>query len=491
MTKSISDLKAAVIDGRAEAPRFKQQQLLNLHTALQSAHQEIIDAICADTGNTHAEAEAQYILSVDAVKQHYSSLDVAKLLEAEYSLASSKDNLGRRTAYGCAYIVPENYSLLYSVITPVAAAIAAGNCVVVQMPQTLRLMGPLIRKILTKALDQDSFAVVENDPFDEDFKKGHVVSLNAVPTEDAQSSSQNIQTPLARTAVVVDRSADLKSAAKEVVRARFAFGGQSPHAPDIVLVNEFSIKEFCSALAQSALSFLTKEANGSASTGKSNSKRSTTANSSALSKKLTDEDGVTVLASGSRGTVALIHDRGHKLLSTKITEPILLVHAITSMDDAIDLLNSSTSTNTPLLSTYLFSTPTASKYLSQFITSTLSFTNHIPVDLLLGPASPQGQTPTIHPRYHPNLFTRPSPQHATDSDRSLSLAGLVDGTVDVKTGVSKFDLGVTEMKEPEGGAIGFFEQGVFLGLGVRLSGIIVAGFALAKYGLPLVKARLR
>lgn len=488
MTKSIPDLKAAVIDGRAEAPRFKQQQLFDLHIALQSSHQEIVEAICTDTGNTRAEAEFQYLLSVDAVKEHYSSLDVAKLLETEYSLAKSKDNVTRRVAYGCAYIRPDNYSLIYSVVTPVAAAIAAGNCVVVELPQTLRLTGTLIRKILAKALDQDSFAVVESDPFDNGFKKAHVVMLDAIATENAQSSSQSIRTSRARTAVVVDRTADVASAAREIVRARFAFGGQSAYSPDVVLVNEFSVKEFCSALAQSALSFLTTEVNGSAE--KSHSKKSNAAAQGSLGKQIKDEEGVTILASGARGTVALVHDRDHKLLKTKITEPILLVHSITSMDDAIDFLNTS-SEGAPLLATYIFSTPAAAKYLGQFISSDLSCTNHIPSELLIGPASPQGSTPQIHPRYNQDVFSRSSPQLLTKSTRSVALAGLIDGTIEAKSLAPKIDVSIQPMNEPKGGAIGFFEQGIMLGLGMRVSGIVVASLAFARYGYPILMSRLR
>lgn len=46
---------------------------------------------------------------------------------------------------------------------------------------------------------------------------------------------------------LVDRSADIVSAARSVVQARILFQGRSPYAPDIILVNEFVVKEFIDA----------------------------------------------------------------------------------------------------------------------------------------------------------------------------------------------------------------------------------------------------
>lgn len=55
---------------------------------------------------------------------------------------------------------------------------------------------------------------------------------------------------------IVDRSADLDAAARAITTARFSFGGSSPYAPDLVLVNEFVKKEFFEACSRYAsLSF--------------------------------------------------------------------------------------------------------------------------------------------------------------------------------------------------------------------------------------------
>jgi hypothetical protein len=43
---------------------------------------------------------------------------------------------------------------------------------------------------------------------------------------------------------VVERTADVIKAAKEILSANLAFSGQSPHAPNLVIVNEWIKKEF-------------------------------------------------------------------------------------------------------------------------------------------------------------------------------------------------------------------------------------------------------
>jgi hypothetical protein len=47
-----------------------------------------------------------------------------------------------------------------------------------------------------------------------------------------------------RTVAVVDRTADIGAAAEAIVHARFSHAGESPYAPDLVLVKEFVVKAF-------------------------------------------------------------------------------------------------------------------------------------------------------------------------------------------------------------------------------------------------------
>jgi len=83
--------------------------------------------------------------------------------------------------------------------------------------------------------------------------------------------------------------------------------------------------------------------------------------------------------------------RSTSLLKNKISEPVLLVHAVKSLDDAIDFINNGDSNE--LLAAYHFGENAQCKYLSQFVASQVSYINHIPAELL-GQYSPPSLTST-------------------------------------------------------------------------------------------------
>lgn len=57
----------------------------------------------------------------------------------------------------------------------------------------------------------------------------------------------------------MDRTADVQAAARAITNARFSFGGTSPYAPDLVLVNEFVKQDFFEACSQFATLAFAKE----------------------------------------------------------------------------------------------------------------------------------------------------------------------------------------------------------------------------------------
>lgn len=153
-------------------------------------------------------------------------------------------------------------------------------------------------------LDQETFALVDSTTLDNEFLSHSVVQLDTRPNASAITSTNSISTPLSRVVAIVDRSANLRDAAMDIVRARFVFRGQSPYAPDLVLVNEFCIKEFCKLVAECALPFLAGDVNG-ASASEKNLRRDRSEN---MQRDLTEES-VTMVLSGTKATVAVLHSR--------------------------------------------------------------------------------------------------------------------------------------------------------------------------------------
>lgn len=140
---SLERIAESVTDGRAENVRYRQEELFSLHTSLV----DHASALCQALGGTRAgggggeeqrkheekEAEVEYYLALDAVRHFYDSLDFDKELEDEYRVANGKNHETRRVGFGMVVIRPTDHTRFYSIVVPLAAALSAGNCVVVEV----------------------------------------------------------------------------------------------------------------------------------------------------------------------------------------------------------------------------------------------------------------------------------------------------------------------------------------------------------------------
>lgn len=133
MSNVLNRIQAGEIDGRARNPRYIQKQLSNLHETLVANAAAIKDAIQADSRFSKAEAELELFLTLNCIKQLWGQFDFHQVIKDEYSVARGEDFTARRVAAGIVYIVPDHHTLLYSVVSPLSAAIVAGNCVIVEV----------------------------------------------------------------------------------------------------------------------------------------------------------------------------------------------------------------------------------------------------------------------------------------------------------------------------------------------------------------------
>ena len=142
MASSASDsplqrLRASVNDRRAQNSMFRQKQLRSLHAELLVQADAICTAIAEDTQNSAAEVETEFYLTMAALRHFYESIDFAQELQEESLVTKSVDNPSRRVGAGLVIIRPATYTRLFSIIVPVAAAIAAGNCVLLEVYSAL------------------------------------------------------------------------------------------------------------------------------------------------------------------------------------------------------------------------------------------------------------------------------------------------------------------------------------------------------------------
>lgn len=126
-------IAAASVDGRCRNVRYRQNQLHLLHAYLRSNIDDICSAIRQDSDNTEAEVLSEYYLALSSVSQVYDQLNFEDSLKGEYRITAGKNDDQKRVPYGIVVIRPGEYCRFFSIIAPLAAAVAAGNCVLLEV----------------------------------------------------------------------------------------------------------------------------------------------------------------------------------------------------------------------------------------------------------------------------------------------------------------------------------------------------------------------
>ncbi|PYH96517.1 aldehyde dehydrogenase PutA [Aspergillus ellipticus CBS 707.79] len=469
---------AAEIDGRCQNIRYRQNQFHRLKSAVVQHIDQIRDAIAADSGHSPEEVRAEICLAVKEIRTHYASLDLKKDLEVEYRVANGKDSPDGRRGVGIVYVVPCTHTLFFSVVSALSAAMAAGNCVILELVKNTMALPGILKKILPEALDADTFAITQERPDSTFLSKTLVVIQNdsAAISDRCLASSTT-----SRTVAIVDRTADIAAAAEALVSARFAFGGRSTYSPDVVLVQEFAMKEFVEAIIQRSSKYLGGQ-NGEARQTKVNPRRASPGAS--LLDAANKDASARVVVSGSEWGVVEVHDRKSPLLQKKASEKVLVLHPVTSLDDAIDL---SSSMGT-LAATYAFAAPASAKYLTQFIDSYTSWINHVPTEILIGPAYPSNHPPTRETRYSVSSLQVPRPQFVTESSSTALVRTILDATASKASNAwSEALVPLPPIGQPEGKKIGFFEQGIITGGVITLFSFVATVSTLGFYGYAAVR----
>jgi hypothetical protein len=275
---------------------------------------------------------------------------------------------------------------------------------------------------------------------------------------------------------MVDRSANLQHAAKELVAATFAFGGRSPYAPDVVLVNELVLKDFLCAVVQECVSYGSTSFTLAIRGIEKDTKNHTNEVTNGIETLRSTDPGLRIIVQEAKYAVVETTSRQH-LLSKRLSGAILNVHSIRSLDDGIDLVRSRILG--ACSAAYHFGTAETGKYLCQFLPSAVSFVNHVPRELLLGPLGPQHHPVDLANRYPATLFTVPRPQYIIPTAESQKLAVVLATSDNAGAGQLMADASkqLAVLKRGSGKGMGFFEQGFLMNASLILVGTIVASVA--------------
>ncbi|PVH75030.1 aldehyde dehydrogenase-like protein PutA [Cadophora sp. DSE1049] len=463
----MDQIRAAVVDGRTANVRYRQNELQALHQALCNNVDEILLAITKDSsgdGSTEPsfEADAEYSHTMSAVKQFYSSLNFEQLHKDEYLLANGADNPSRRVGKGLVVIRPTTHTRLYSIVCPIAAAVIAGNCVCLELEDTILNIDRVLKKILAEALDDDTFYISNTT-----VKEPTAFVVDQTSTASQPTLNQLSSNATSRTVAIVDRAADVELAAKTIINARFSFQGNSTYSPDLVIVNDFVKARFTEACIQYASKFHTKKSH----------RRQQISSQTKKAFKEAEEKGQISVFGSSDFVLADVRERNCSITKMKVSGCYLPILECTSLVDAL----MSQKSESTFLAAYLFSDPPTAKFLAQHLDATVTYVNQIPAHLLIGPAAPiTSQLPPFPHKYSTEMFSSERPEFISPPVKDLlaleSILGGTNATAGEEMLVRELRKNAVEplpkTGQPLGHAVGFFEQGIFLGAGLFLSLVI-------------------
>lgn len=249
--------------GKTRDISFRRQLLINLRIMIRDNEGLILEALRADLGKSYSEAYMSEIGMVDQEINHtlrylkvWNSPDATATPYFLWPASSRKYHHPR----GLVMIFsPWNYPFLLS-IQPLISSIAAGNCTILklseQSPRTSKLLCELIEKYFDReyiAAYTDSFEAVKAirwEKFGLVFYTGGPTVARIISKAAATQLTPVVLELGGKSPCIVDRTANLKLAAKRIVAGKLLNAGQTCVAPDYLFVESCVKEEFIGYLKE-------------------------------------------------------------------------------------------------------------------------------------------------------------------------------------------------------------------------------------------------
>ena len=230
---------------------WRRAQLDGLLRMFADHEVEFLDALAADLGRPRFEgwlADVQAtVREVKELRRNLARWTAERRVRPPWQLLAAKPRIMREPLGVVLIIAPWNYPV-HLLVTPLAAALAAGNAAVVKPSELAPAVSAVLAELLPAYLDAEAVAVVEGgvaetstllqERFDHIFYTGNG-RVGRIVAEAAARHLTPVTLELGgKCPVIVDAGANLRVAARRVVWGKFINAGQTCVAPDYVLVAE-------------------------------------------------------------------------------------------------------------------------------------------------------------------------------------------------------------------------------------------------------------
>ena len=255
ITALVRNTSAFFASNATKSYQFRAEQLRKLGAAIHAYEQRISDALYKDL---HKAPMETYLTEIGMVQEEvrFLSKHLKKLMKPKRVRTPISHFLASSTIYyepyGTVLIMsPWNYPVNLT-LTPLAGAIAAGNCAVIKpsnyTPETSKVIADLIAETFDPGFvtvvtgGREENAGLLEQKFDYIFFTGGTVVGKLV----MEAAARNL-TPVTlelggKSPCIIDKTADMKTAARRILFGKILNGGQTCVAPDYVLIHT-AVKE--------------------------------------------------------------------------------------------------------------------------------------------------------------------------------------------------------------------------------------------------------
>jgi aldehyde dehydrogenase (NAD+) len=244
-------------------------KLARLRDAIVSYRDAVYEAMWADFRKHAVEVEltevAPTLVDLDHARSNLAAWMQRSRVGGHWLLTGTRSEVRSEPRGVVLVMAPWNYPFGL-VMTPLVAAVAAGNCVIVRPSEKVPRTAAVLQRILRQAFDEREVACLVEPgidaaqaflamPFDHMFFTGSTSMGRRVMSAAANHLATVTLELGGKSPLIVDETADVRRAAERAVWGKFVNGGQTCIAPDYVVVHEAVRDAFVRAASDAVVRF--------------------------------------------------------------------------------------------------------------------------------------------------------------------------------------------------------------------------------------------
>jgi aldehyde dehydrogenase (NAD+) len=270
--------KKKALELRTSTAKQRIEKLKRLKAGIFKFQSEIQKALYNDFHKSAAEVDISEILpsiaEINDAIHHLKSWMRPVHVSTPITLFGATSKLVYEPKGVCLIIAPWNYPF-YLAIAPLAAAISAGNTVVIKPSEFTPHTSHVIQDLVKEIFSEDEVAVFDGDvkvstallemPFDHIFFTGST-PVGKIVMEAASKHLTTVTLELGgKSPSIIAEDADLKLAAERIMWGKFLNAGQTCVAPDYLLIPKSKVETFVNHAKAATEKFFRSKEDGFAS----------------------------------------------------------------------------------------------------------------------------------------------------------------------------------------------------------------------------------